>query len=257
MGEAMVSAIASKKLATASSVGVSDVSRERRQHLARQYGVTVTDDNRRVLAGKDVVVLAIKPKDLTGVMSELKGLVTEGQLVVSIIAGARLDILSRGLEHQAVVRAMPNTPARIGEGMTVWTATTQVTAPQRAQAAAVLGAMGAQVEVGDENMIDMATAVSGSGPAYLFFFVEAFIDAATHLGIPQDMAERLVRATVLGAGHLLDRSGQDPAELRRMVTSPGGTTAAAISRLEEGHFAGLLQAAVEAAYRRAKELAGG
>ncbi len=254
MGEAMLSAVMNKAMADAESVTVSDLSPTRREYLKQQYGVTVTTDNRQAIAGQDVVVLAVKPQDLAEVMAGLKGSLGPEQLVLSIIAGARLGTLCQGLDHRYVVRAMPNTPARIGEGMTVWTATPEVTTQQRECTGAILGAMGREVAVGDEAHIDMATAVSGSGPAYLFFFIEALVDAATEVGLPRDMACDLVLATVLGAGHLLQESGHQPAELRRMVTSPGGTTAAAISRLEEGGFARLLRQAVDAAYRRAKEL---
>ena len=254
MGEAMLSAVLGKGLASAESITVSDVSPTRREYLIQQYGVTATEDNRQAIAGQDVVVLAVKPQDLAEVMAELKGSLGEERLVLSIIAGARLGTLRQGLNHRYIVRAMPNTPARIGEGMTVWTATPEVTAQQREWTGAVLGAMGREVAVDAEANIDMATAVSGSGPAYLFFFVEALVDAATEVGLPREMAYDLVLATVLGAGHLLQESGHGPAELRRMVTSPGGTTAAAISRLEEGGFAELLREAVDAAYRRAKEL---
>ncbi len=254
MGEAMLSAVLGKGMADAESVTVSDASPTRREYLKQQYGVTVTTDNRQAIAGQDVVVLAVKPQNLAEVMAELKGSLGKEQLVLSIIAGARLGTLCQGLDHRYIVRAMPNTPARIGEGMTVWTATPEVTAQQREWAGAILGAMGREVAVDDEAHIDMATAVSGSGPAYLFFFIEALVDAATEVGLPREMAYDLVLATVLGAGHLLQESGHEPAELRRMVTSPGGTTAAAISRLEEGGFAGLIREAVDAAYRKAKEL---
>jgi len=254
MGEAMLSAVVVRDITTAESVTVSDVSPTRREYLIQQYGVVVTTDNCQAIAGQDVVVLAVKPQNLAEVMAELKGSLGPQQLVLSIIAGTRLDTLCTGLEHRPVVRAMPNTPARIGEGMTVWTATPEVTAQQREWTGTILGAMGREVAVDGEDLIDMATAVSGSGPAYLFLFIEALVDAATEVGLPREMAHELVMATVLGAGHLLQESGHEPAELRRMVTSPGGTTAAAISRLEEGGFALLLRKAVDAAYRRAKEL---
>jgi len=199
-------------------------------------------------------VLAIKPQNLPEVMTSLKGSLAPGQLVLSIIAGAGLGTLCEGLGHASVVRAMPNTPARIGEGMTVWTATPGVTAQQREWTGAILGAMGQVIEVDDDDRVDMATAVSGSGPAYVFLFIEALVDAAVQIGLSRDTAQEIVLTTVLGAGHLLKESGQEPADLRHMVTSPGGTTAAALSRLEEGGFSDLVRAAVDAAYRRAKEL---
>ena len=255
MGEAMLSAILGKGLTTAESITASDISDSRREHLHRQYGVSVSSDNRRAATGRDVVVLAVKPQTLAEVMAGIKGALAPEQLVLSIVAGAQLGTLREGLAHAPVVRAMPNTPAQIGEGMTVWTASPEVTVQQREWARAILGAMGHEIAVDDEDRIDMATAVSGSGPAYLFYFVEALIDAAVQVGLPGEMARQLVLTTVHGASRLLQESGREPAELRRMVTSPGGTTAAAVARLEEGQYGELMRAAVDAAYRRAKELA--
>ena len=254
MGEAMLSAILSKEIADASSVTVSDISPERREYLEKQYGVSVTDNNNKAIGDADVIVLAVKPQNLTEVMSGLKGSLKPQQLVLSIIAGARLASICQKLEHTAVIRSMPNTPARIGQGMTAWTASPEVTEQQRIWAGTILGAMGREIYVSNDDRIDMATAVSGSGPAYLFYFVEALLDSATQIGLSHDAAKELVITTVLGAGHLIVESGKEPAELRRMVTSPGGTTAEAIRELEQGKFSPLISKAVRAAYERAKQL---
>ena len=254
MGEAMLSALLGKHLVASGSITVSDISPERCKYLEEEYGVTVTDDNRQAVAGADVAVLAVKPQNLAEVMAKLKGALTPEQLVLSIIAGARLDTICQGLGHRAVVRAMPNTPAQIGKGMTVWTTTDEVTGQQREWASSILGVMGHEIAVDSEDQIDMATAVSGSGPAYLFFFVEALVDAAVQLGLPLEMAQELVLTTVLGSGHLIEESGKGPAELRRTVTSPGGTTAEALRKLEQGNFPDLIARAVRAAYERAKQL---
>ena len=254
MGEAMLSALLGKHLVASGSITVSDISLERCKYLEEEYGVTVTDDNRQAVAGADVAVLAVKPQNLAEVMAKLKGALTPEQLVLSIIAGARLDTICQGLGHRAVVRAMPNTPAQIGKGMTVWTTTDEVTGQQREWASSILGVMGHEIAVDSEDQIDMATAVSGSGPAYLFFFVEALVDAAVQLGLPLEMAQELVLTTVLGSGHLIEESGKGPAELRRTVTSPGGTTAEALRKLEQGNFPDLIARAVRAAYERAKQL---
>jgi len=254
MGEAILSAVLDKHLATVQSITVSDVSPERRQYLKQEYNITVTDDNRQAVAGVDIVVLAIKPQNLAEVMSELKGTLAPEQLVLSIIAGARIDTICQGLGHRAVVRAMPNTPAQIGRGMTVWTATEGVTEQQSELTASILGVMGHEIAVDSEDQIDMATAVSGSGPAYLFLFVEALVNAAVKLGLSLEMAHELVLTTILGSGHLIEESDREPAELRRMVTSPGGTTAEAIRELEQGNFSDLIARAMKAAYERAKKL---
>jgi len=254
MGEVIISAILDRGLSTPDSIRVSDIRDERRQYLKQAYGVSVAGDNRAVAAEGEVVVLAVKPQNLTEVMVELNGQLKPGQLVLSIIAGAKIDTLRRGLSHSAVVRAMPNTPAKIGQGVSVWTATAEVTDMQKAWAGSILGAMGGEFYVADEKYLDMATAVSGSGPAYVFLFVEALVEAAVKIGLPQDMASELVMQTLLGSGGYLQKSGRAPAELRRMVTSPGGTTAEAIARFEEGGFKELVLAAVVAAYEKAQKL---
>ena len=256
MGEAMLSTILDKGLSKPQGISVSDIDETRRQHLEQKYGVAVTGDNRQVVERGEVVVLATKPQNLAEVMAELKGQLKPTQLVLSIIAGTTIKTLSSGLGHSRVVRAMPNTPAQIGEGISVWTATAEVTEQQRGWASSILSAIGKEIYVDDEEYIDMATAVSGSGPAYFFLFVEALVEAAVHIGLHHDVAQELVLQTMLGSGHLIQKSGKEPSELRRMVTSPGGTTAEALLELEKGGFAELLTKAVSAAYNKAKKLGG-
>ena len=256
MGEAILSAILDKGLSTQQAIFVSDISEARRHRLEQKYGVSGASNNRLVAEKGDVVVLAVKPQNLAEVMAELKGQLKPAQLVLSIIAGAKIDTLCRGLNHSSVVRAMPNTPAQIGEGISVWTATAEVTEPQKGWAASILGVMGKEVYVADEKYIDMATAVSGSGPAYVFLFVEALVDAAVDIGLPRGMAQELVLQTLLGSGRFLQKSGRESAELRRMVTSPGGTTAEALLQFEKGGFKALVLQAVTAAYEKAKRLGG-
>jgi len=254
MGEAMLSAILQKGLSTPETAWVSDVKAERRRLLKQKYRVSATEDNQEAAKKGDIVVLAIKPQNLAEAMSGLSGQLKPNQLVLSIIAGARINTLCQGLNHRCIVRAMPNTPAQIGEGISVWTATPEVTSQQKRRAGSILSTMGKEIYVDDEKYLDMATAVSGSGPAYFFLFVESLIEAAVKVGLPPDAAEELVLQTMLGSGHLLQKSGKSPAELRQMVTSPGGTTAAALLQFEKGGFSDLIQKAVTAAYNRAKEL---
>ncbi len=256
MGEAMLSAILDKGLSLPQDISVSDVSQARCQHLGQKYGVAVMSNNRQAIEGSDVVVLAIKPQNLAEVMAELSGQLKSAQLVLSIIAGARINTLRLGLNHSRVVRVMPNTPAQIGEGISVWTATTEVTRQQKGWAASILGAMGKEIYVDDEKYIDMATAVSGSGPAYIFLFIESLVNAAVDIGLSRDMALELVLEMMLGSVHFMQKSGKEAAELRRMVTSPGGTTAEALLRLEKGGFSDLLKQAVNAAHDKAKRLGG-
>ena len=254
MGEAMLAAVLNKGLATAPALSVSDVSESRHQHIEQEYGVYVTGSNLEVLGKGDIVVLAIKPQNLAGVMAELNGQLKPGQLVLSIIAGARINTLSSGLNHNLVVRVMPNTPAQIGMGVSVWTATAGVTGQQREWTSSILGAMGKEICVDDEKYIDMATAVSGSGPAYAFLFMESLVEAAVHIGLPRGIAQELVLETLLGSGYLVQKSGKEPSELRRMVTSPGGTTAEVLLQLEKGGFSGLILQAIIAAHNKARSL---
>ena len=256
MGEAMLSALLGKGLTTTREVCVSDVSDARRSHLAQKYGVAVTENNRQAVNKGDIVVLAVKPQNLTELMAEISGQLKPGQMVLSIIAGAGLETLCQGLNYRSVVRVMPNTPAQIGEGMSVWTATPEVTATQKERASSILGTMGREIYVDEEKYLDMATAVSGSGPAYFFLFVESLVESAVDIGLAREVAEELVLQTMLGSGHLLRKSGKPPAELRRLVTSPGGTTAAALLQFEKGDLTNLVKQAVSAAYHRARELAG-
>ena len=254
MGEAILAAVLTNKLAAIRDITVSDVSEERRQYLSQKYAVKVSADNLHAITGKDIIVLAVKPKILANVMAELIGHLKPNQLVLSIIAGATINTLRQGLNHKSIVRSMPNTPAQIGKGVTVWTTTKEVTDQQKKTASAILGAMGKEFHASDESFLDVATAVSGSGPAYLFYFVESMVDAAVKIGLPRDMAKEMVIGTVIGAGHLIEQSGEEPSELRRMVTSPGGTTAEAIRKFEEGGFSNLIFQAVKAALERAKQL---
>ncbi|HUV76032.1 MAG TPA: pyrroline-5-carboxylate reductase [Dehalococcoidales bacterium] len=254
MGEAILSAILDKRLSTPAAVIVSDINESRLKYLEQKYCVTVTSNNRQAVNNSDIVVMAIKPQSLTEVMADLKSHLKPDQLVLSIIAGARIDTLCQGLDHRSIVRVMPNTPAQIGEGMSVWTATTEVTQTQKSMVSSMLGTTGKEIYVDDEKYLDMVTAISGSGPAYFFLFVESLVDSAVQIGIPRDMAEKLVLQTMLGSAHLLQKSGKPPAELRRMVTSPGGTTAEAILQFENGGFRNLVLQAVTAAYNKAKEL---
>jgi pyrroline-5-carboxylate reductase len=254
MGEAMVSAIVKNNLAAAGDIAVSDVSESRRSYLENKYKVTLMNDNSEVVQKKEIIILAIKPQVLADAVVTLKGQIKPNQLVISILAGKSIHTIATILAHNCIVRSMPNTPAQIGEGITVWTATPQVTEQQKKWAASILGAMGSEVYAEDEKYLDMATAVSGSGPAYVFLFVESLVEAAIKLGFTQEVADKLVLQTLLGSGHLLQKSGKTPQELRRMVTSPGGTTAEAIAQFEKGGFKDLMEKAVLAAYEKAKKL---
>jgi pyrroline-5-carboxylate reductase len=254
MAEAMIAGMLRGSLVSPEQVVASHPRSERRDQLAREYGIQAVAGNVDAVLGSDVVILAVKPQMLARVGREIGPHLRRGQLVLSVIAGATTRALTGLLGHDQVVRSMPNTPARLGRGMTVWYATPEATAGQRAQARALLGALGAQIEVDDERFVAMATAVSGTGPTYVFLVMEALIDAAVHLGFPRHIAHDLVIETLDGSTLFAKQSGLHPAELRNMVTSPGGTSAAALHELESGRLRTVLSEAVWASFRRTLEL---
>jgi pyrroline-5-carboxylate reductase len=256
MGEAIVSALLREGLALPGDITVSDVAQARRDALASQYGVNVTSDNAQAANGADLIVLAVKPQELDGVAAGLKGGLAANQTVMTIMAGVPLARVVDGLGHKGVARAMPNTAAFVGQAMTVWMAPSPVSGEARETVTRVLQALGRAVEVSDEKYLDMATALAGSGPGFVFMFLEALIDAGVHIGFRRDVAEELATQTVFGAISLARETGQHPAELRNMVTSPAGTTAAGLQVLEEAGLRAAIIDAVEAAYERAKELGG-
>ncbi|MBI3522710.1 MAG: pyrroline-5-carboxylate reductase [Chloroflexi bacterium] len=254
MAEAMVRGLLEKHLVPPSRIGVSGPRRERRADLVKRFGVKAHASNAEAAKGAHVVVLSVKPQVLPTVMRELNGKLTTDQLVLSIVAGPTTRSLASGLGHTAIVRAMPNTPAQVGMGVTAWWATAAVSSEQRDLARAILGALGEELSVSSEDEIDMATAISGTGPSYVFLLMEALVDAAVHLGFSRRVAEELVLRTVEGSALFARRSERHLAELRNMVTSPGGTSASALYQLEKGGLRTVLSKAVYAAYQRTREL---
>ena len=254
MAEGIIAGLLRGNLVESDRLVASHPRADRRDALQAAHGIRTVASNPEAVRGADIVLLAIKPQMLAKVGREIRPELRAGQLVISILAGATTKALIGHLGHRAVVRAMPNTPAQLGRGMTVWYATPDVSAEQRAAAATLLGALGAQIEVDDEKMVAMATAVSGTGPTYVFLVMEALIDAAVHLGFPRHVAHDLVVETLEGSTLFAKQSGLHPAELRNMVTSPGGTSAAALHELESGRLRTVLSEAVWAAFRRTVEL---
>jgi pyrroline-5-carboxylate reductase len=254
MAESMIAGLLADKAVAASRLVASHPRRDRRDLLASRHGIRVVTRNAETVADADIVVLAVKPQMLRSVMREVGPALAKGQVVLSIVAGATLRTLTGGLDHAAVVRAMPNTPSQIRRGITVWTASSACTARQRELAKSVLRAIGSEKEVGDETFVAMATALSGTGPTYLFAVMEALIDAGVHMGFPRELAHDLVVETLIGSAEYAAQSELHPAQLRNAVTSPGGTSAAAIYELEKGRLRTVLSDAVWAAYRRTLEL---
>lgn len=257
MAEAMLNGLLQQQVVPPQDVVLSGPRPNRLEELADEYGVGTTTDNRESVAEAQVVVLAVKPQSLPAVMEQLQGEIPKQAMVLSIIAGATLATLTQGLDHDSVVRAMPNTPAQVGEGITVWTATVAVSEQQRQQAAGILAAFGQELLVEDEDYLDMATALSGTGPAYVYMFMEAMVDAGVHLGFPRRIAEQLVVQTVRGSVAFYDHSPRHMARLRNQVTSPGGTSAAALYYLDKAGFRTAISRAIWAAYERSVELGAG
>ena len=254
MAEAMIEALLEGGAVQPEGLVASHPRGERRERLAERLGVRLLPNNSDAVEPAAVVVLAFKPQVLAQVMREIGPALRREQVVVSIVAGAKLRTLTRGLGHAAVVRAMPNTPAQIGRGITVWVASPDCDARQRALARSVLASFGEEREVAEEDYLAMATALSGTGPTYLFAVMEALIDAGVHLGFTRELAHDLVVETLIGSAEFARRSELHPAQLRNAVTSPGGTSAAAIYELEKGGLRTVFSDAVWAAYRRTLEL---
>jgi pyrroline-5-carboxylate reductase len=266
MAEAIIAGLLRRQLVPAEQIFGSHPRVARREELYAKYGVRVFEDNREAVeavqsmdettTGASLVILAVKPQRLTKVLHELKGAIHPGQLVVSIVAGAKAETIAGELLHPAVVRTMPNTPAQIGQGMTAWTATAEVSEAQERAVCAMLAALGKTMRVENERQIDMATALSATGPTYIFLVMEALVDAGVHMGFSRHAAQDLVQQMMLGSVMFAMESHKHPAELRNMVTSPGGTSAEAIYQMEKGGLRTVLSKAVWAAYQRAEALGG-
>lgn len=254
MAEAMIKGLLNQKLLAPAQIIASDPREERGNELITQYRLRFTTSNADAARDADIIVLATKPQVMGQVAASMGESASHASLIFSILAGVRISTISSGLHNANVVRAMPNTPAQIGQGITVWTATSAVAEPQRDQARALLRALGEEVFTADEKALDMATALSGSGPSYVFMFIEALIDAGVHMGFSRYDAERLVLQTVRGSVEYAMQSDIHPAALRYQVTSPGGTSAAALYELERGGFRTVIADAVWAAYKRSMEL---
>lgn len=257
MGEAMIRGLLGQEIVAPEQILAADHWQERTVELAEKYNIRVTTDNRKAAETGQIVVLSIKPQSLQYVLPEIRGHLRRQDLLLSIIAGAPIRKLADGAAHASVVRAMPNTPAQIGQGITVWTATQEVSEVHKEQAAVILGSLGQEIFVEEEVYLDMATALSGSGPAYVFMLMEALIDAGVHLGFSRRIAQQLVFQTIRGSVEYAERSGKHVAELRNQVTSPGGTTAAALYHMEKGGLRTVISRGIWAAYQRSVELGQG
>ena len=257
MAEAILGGVLAADLAQPDDVAIGEPIPQRRDYLAERYGVNTYQDNVKTAEGADLVVMAIKPQDLPHVFGQLGGKLDKKQAALSIVAGAKMSTLAEGLAHESIIRVMPNTPAQIGCGMTLWTCSEPVSDGHRDMARSMLGTVGEEIYVADEKYLDMSTALSASGPAYVFMFVEALIDAGVYVGLPRDMARTLALQTVYGSVRLVMETGKHPGELKDMVVSPGGTTAEGLQALERGGVPAAVVDAVNAAFLKSVRLGQG
>lgn len=250
MGEAILSAAIERGVFEPASVTVCELLEHRRAQLQAEYGVTVTTESQGCMAGADLVILSVKPQDIHSV----QGAIPPESMLLSIMAGVRIASLENEFRHSRIVRVMPNTPVAAKAGMSVWTATPSVSEEQRELVRGLLAVIGREIYVDDEKKLDMATAVSGSGPGYVFLFIEAMIEGAVSIGLSRAQAEEMVVQTVLGSAIFAQESGRNAADLRAMVTSPAGTTAAGLLELEKGAIRASIIECIRASHRRATEL---
>jgi pyrroline-5-carboxylate reductase len=257
MGEAMIKGLITQAGLPPQQITASDTRPERGVELEQKYGVRHTTDNLVAVNGALIIVLSVKPQVLHDVLKQLAGQIDPAALVLSIVAGARTEVITNLLRHAAVARSMPNTPAQIGLGMTVWTCPEAMSQLHRDQAQAVFSSIGEEVFVNDERYLDMATALSGTGPAYVFLFMEAMVDAGVHMGFSRNIAEQLVYQTVRGSVEYARQAGRHLATLRNQVTSPGGTSAEALYQIEKGGLRTVMSRSIWAAYQKSRKLGRG
>lgn len=256
MAEALIKGIIAVKIYPPENIIVSDIRAERLEYLAKRYAVKTSSDNKALAQNVDVLVLSVKPQNMADALESIKGSIQPDTLVVSIAAGISTTGISEVLGNIAIVRVMPNTPALIGEGASALYAN-DMARPVLRKAERIFASVGTAVFVDDENLIDAVTAVSGSGPAYYFLLMEEMVKVACKLGISEDIAKKLVLQTAKGAALLAleaDKRGETPAELRKKVTSLGGTTEAALKVFSEMGFSSLIETALKSARDRSKEL---
>tara|TARA_B100001750_G_C15518772_1_gene609644 strand:+ start:901 stop:1698 length:798 start_codon:yes stop_codon:yes gene_type:complete len=254
MAEAIIDAITANQFINARDVIVGDVSEKRRTYLNENFSVTTTASNLEVAEKSDIVLLAIKPQDVPAAAKEIAGSLKPSCTLVSIVAGTTLNTLQDLFQHDVIVRVMPNTPAQVRMGMSVWMPTNNVSASEKTVVIKLLQCLGKEMQVEDESELDMATAISGSGPAYFLLFLEHLIEAGKKIGLTESQAALLARQTFFGTSHLIDLSDFSPTQLREKVTSPGGTTEQAINKFNDLDLSSIVEAAVKAAFKKSKGL---
>ena len=257
MAEVMIAGLLEEGVLPSQRILASNRRAERSGELAERYGIRCSQDNLGIAEQADVLVLSVKPQTLPKILPQLAGRLRPQTMVLSIIAGASLSVLKKGLQHDRVARCMPNLPCRIRRGMTVWYAPKGTAAADLQRIQAILGVMGEEVRVTEESHVDMATAVNGTGPAIVAQFVKAMLEAATYIGEPRTVARETVLATLAGTAEMIRASDAHVAQLIDEVTSPGGTTSRALQVLKQGRFSAVITESIDAAYQRTVELGAG
>ena len=254
MAEVMINGLLTRGMTSPESLWAAGPRQERADQLAATYGVQGTTDNLEAVENADLVVLSVKPQTLAKVLKQIRPKIRQEHLVMSIIAGARMATIGSALGHPAIVRCMPNLPCQIHRGMTIWTATPEVSEPVRDTVRSILQTMGKEIYVPDETDVDRATAVNGTGPALIALFAKSIEDGANFIGESRSLARRSVLETILGTAEMILASERHVSELIDGVTSPGGTTSRALHVLQNGRFSAVLTDAIDAAYQRTLEM---
>jgi pyrroline-5-carboxylate reductase len=257
MGSIIAQGLIAHKIIPGKDIIVTDIDAARLEFLRSSMKLKVSQNNKKAVKGADIIILAVKPQNMAATLTEISSAIDKTKMVISIAAGITTNFIEKSLTKGArVVRVMPNTPALVGEGAAAVAKGSCAKADDIKLTHAIFDAVGISVEI-EEKLMDAVTGLSGSGPAYCFLIIEALIDAGEQMGLPRTLAAKLAIQTMLGAARLCLESDKQPAQLREMVTSPGGTTVAGLKALEEGKIRATIISAVEAATKRSRELAGG
>ena len=250
MAEALISGILNSNAYKPNQINVSDPIKTRINELKKRYGITCSTNNQKIIKESNIVIIAVKPQHIETVLEEIKIFGESTQIIISIVAGANLNLLTSKVGHSSVVRVMPNTPAQTSDGMIVWTAAKGISQKHHPIISDILKSLGKEIYFEDEKYIDMATAVSASGPAYVAIVIESLIDAGVYIGLQREISKTLVMETFKGSLNYLDKTNIHPARLRESVSSPGGGTVEAIKSLEENDIRAAFYKAIKAAYNK-------
>ena len=254
MAEAIINGVLTKKLVKTDNILVSEPLKIRRDYLKKKFGIHTTAENTKTIKSADFLILCIKPQDLPVLSKELKNKIDSKLILLSILAGIKIESLITHLGHKKIIRAMPNTPAQIGQGMTAWTHSKDINDNELKLTKTILKTLGEEIHFTNQKQIDIATSISVSGPAYIFYIIEALINSGVYLGLTKEVSKKLVLQTIEGSISLIKKDNTPLPILTDMVTSPGGTTAEALMLLEHEGLKSIIAKAVVAAYEKSKEL---